>query len=129
MDGRTVVPAGRLAIALMRGLAAGLICSLSSKATCSPDLKSLTIQPVSTFSTLSGESTMNDARYLAYLSLSVASFGASVMFLLMFFNPKETSYTTLPAIYAGLSLAVGVVTYFLAKRAEVQPVAVNAKSQ
>ena len=129
MDGRTVVPAGRLAITLMRGLAAGLICSLSSKATCSPDLKSLTIQPVSTFSTLSGESTMNDARYLAYLSLSVASFGASVMFLLMFFNPKETSYTTLPAIYVGLSLAVGVVTYFLAKRAEVQPVAVNAKSQ
>ena len=129
MDGRTVVPAGRLAITLMRGLAAGLICSLSSKATCSPDQKSPTIQPVSTFSTLPGESTMNDARYLAYLSLSVASFGASVMFLLMFFNPKETSYTTLPAIYVGLSLAVGVVTYFLAKRAEVQPVAVNAKSQ
>jgi hypothetical protein len=72
---------------------------------------------------------MNDARYLAYHSLSVASFCASVMFLLMFLNPKESSYATLPAIYAGISLAVGGVTYFLAKRAEAQPAKVNVQSQ
>ena len=64
---------------------------------------------------------MNDSRYLAYLSLSLASFGASIMFLLVLLNPKEPSYATLPAIYAGISFFVGIVTYFLAKRAEAQP--------
>ena len=72
---------------------------------------------------------MNDARYLAYLSLSVASFGASIMFLLMLLNPKETSYATLPAIYAGISFLVAIVTYFLAKRAEAQPAAVKGPSR
>lgn len=64
---------------------------------------------------------MNDARYLAYISLSVASFGATLMFLLVLINPKEPSYETLPAIYAGISFLVGVVTYVLAKRVEAKP--------
>ncbi|MFZ4470946.1 MAG: hypothetical protein ACOYOZ_16910, partial [Pirellula sp.] len=68
-----------------------------------------------------GDSNMNDARYLAYLSLSVASFGATVMFLLVLINPKEPSYATLPAIYAGISFLVGVVTFYLAKRVEAKP--------
>jgi hypothetical protein len=51
----------------------------------------------------------------------VASFGATVMFLLVLLNPKEPSYATLPAIYAGISFLVGVVTYFLAKRVEAKP--------
>jgi len=72
---------------------------------------------------------MNDTRYLAYLSLSVTSFGASVVFLLMFLNPKESSYAALPAIYAGISLAVSGFSYLLAKHAEAQPAKVNVKSQ
>jgi len=126
MDGRTVVPAGRLLVAIMHGLATGGLRTLSPTQKNNPVFESTVFQSLSTFP---GESTMNDARYLAYLSLSAASFSASVMFLLMFLNPKETSYAELPAIYAGLSLAVGVIMYFLAKRAESQPAAVKTKSQ
>ena len=118
MDGRTVVPASRLVVAVMRGLASGILCTLS------PTKKRNVVSEATVLHPLSitvGESTMNDSRYLAYLSLSLASFGASIMFLLVLLNPKEPSYATLPAIYAGISFFVGIVTYFLAKRAEAQP--------
>jgi len=126
MDGRTVVPAGRLVVTVMRGLAIGLLSTLS------PTKKIKTVSEANVpqpFPIFNGESTMNDARYLAYLSLSVTSFVASVMFLLVLVNPKETSYTTLPAIYAGISFLVSVVTYFLAKRAEARPSTVKAPSR
>ncbi len=125
MNGRTVVPAGWLVVSVMRGLATGVRCTLSpsKKPLCSVSICNTTL------CTLSGELIMNDARYLAYLSLSVASFGATIAFLLMLLNPKETSYATLPAIYAGISFFVGVATYLLAKRAEAQPSSVHVPSR
>jgi hypothetical protein len=118
MDGRTRVPTGRLVATVLRGLAKAIHCTLSptNKINSVPEATLLQPLPV-----VIRDSNMNDARYLAYLSLSVASFGATVMFLLVLLNPKEPSYATLPAIYAGISFLVGVVTYFLAKRVEAKP--------
>jgi len=126
MGGRTVVPAGRLAVTAMRGLASGVISSLSLTSKTIPTSEAVVLTPLST---LSGESNMNDARYLVYLSLSVTSLAASVMFLMMFMNPKDASYAALPAIYAGLSLAVGVAMYFVAKRVEAQPESAKSKAE
>ncbi len=122
MNGRTVIPARRLVVTVLRGLVSGVLCTLSPTKKNNSAFEATVLQ---TLSTLNGELTMNDARYLAYLSLSVASFAASAMFLLVLLNPKETSYATLPAIYAGISFVVGVVTYFLAKRAEARPATVK----
>lgn len=121
MNRRIVIPARRLFVTVLRGLVSGFLCTLSPKKYNSA-FEATVLQ---TLSTLNGELTMNDSRYLAYLSLSVASFAASGMFLLVLLNPKETSYATLPAIYAGISFVVGVVTYFLAKRAEARPAKVK----
>jgi len=126
MDGRIVVPTGRIVVTVMRGMATGVLCTLSPTKKINFVSEATVLQPLPV---PIGESTMNDARYLAYLSLSVASFGASIMFLLMLLNPKETSYATLPAIYAGISFLVAIVTYFLAKRAEAQPAAVKGPSR
>ncbi len=125
MNGRTVVPAGWLVVSVMRGMATCVRCTLSPSKEQFFTLSNCNPTPC----TLSGESIMNDARYLAYLSLSVASFGATIAFLLVLLNPKETSYATLPAIYAGISFFVGVVTYILAKRAEAQPSTVKVPSR
>ena len=126
MDGRTVVPTRRLVVTVLSGLATGFLCTLSPTRKINFVSEANVLQPLPI---PIGDSTMNDARYLAYLSLSVVSFGASVMFLLMLLNPKETSYATLPAIYAGISFVIGVVTYFLAKRAEALSDTVKAPSR
>ena len=126
MNGRTVVSMGRLVLTVIRGLAMGALSILSA----TKKINFVSEAPVlQTLPIPNGESIMNDARYLAYLSLSVASFGASAMFLLVLLNPKETSYAGLPAIYAGISFLVGIVTFFLAKRAEAQPTTVKVPSR
>jgi len=66
---------------------------------------------------VSGDVAMNDARYLAYLGLSLTSFMASALFVMVSINPKEPSYSMLPIVYAIGSLAVGIVTNVLAVRA------------
>lgn len=118
MDGRTRVPSGRLVVTILRGLGKAIQCTLSPTNKINFVSEAPLLQPLPI---VTGDSNMNDARYLAYISLSVASFGATVMFLLVLINPKEPSYETLPAIYAGVSFLVGVVTFFLAKRVESKP--------
>ena len=118
MDGRTRVPTGRLVVTVLLGLAKAVQSAFSPTNKINFVSEATLLQPIPI---VIGDSNMNDARYLAYISLSVASFGATVMFLLVLINPKEPSYATLPAIYAGISFLVGVVTYVLAKRVEANP--------
>ena len=61
---------------------------------------------------------MNDAKYLIYLGISLTSFMGSGAFLLVMLNPKDSSYATLPIVYAVACFCVGVITNLLAKRAE-----------
>ena len=67
---------------------------------------------------------MSDARYLAYLGLSLTSFMASALFVMVSINPKDPSYSMLPMAYAIGSLAVGIVTNVLAVRAARSPISV-----
>lgn len=59
------------------------------------------------------------ARSAVCLGLSLTSVMASVLFMLVFINPKEDSYGTLPLVYAGLSLVAAVVLYHLSVRYEL----------
>lgn len=59
-----------------------------------------------------------DARYIAYLGLSLTAFTATGLFLLVYVNPKESTYTWLPLVYAGVSLAIGVLCNRMAAQSE-----------
>ena len=61
---------------------------------------------------------MNDAKYLFYLGISLTAFMSSAVFLMVMFNPKDASYSTLPLIYAAACFVVGILTNLLAKNAE-----------
>ncbi len=67
---------------------------------------------------VSTEFSMNDAKYLFYLGISLTAFMSSAAFLLVLLNPKDDSYATLPFFYAVTCFVVGIVTNVLAKRAE-----------
>lgn len=59
-----------------------------------------------------------DAPYIAYLGLSLTAFTSTGLFLLVFLNPKESTYAWLPLAYAATSFAVGVLCNRLAARCE-----------
>ena len=69
---------------------------------------------------VSREQKMNDARYLAYLGVSLTSFMASALFLMVSVNPKDPSYAGLPMVYAAVSVVIGVATNYLARKAAVR---------
>ena len=64
-----------------------------------------------------GDSKMNDARFLAYLGISLTCFMASALFVMVSFHPKDPSYAALPLVYAATCFVAGAVTNFLARRA------------
>jgi phytoene synthase len=110
MDGRTIVPKHRFIVAALRSLSGGMIQDARSFLGAFIDNRD--------FSTSNsfGAPTMNDAKYIAYLGLSLTSFMASTLFLLMMFNPKDASYATLPLLYAGICFVVGIGTNIMARR-------------
>ena len=63
----------------------------------------------------------NDVRYLMSLSLSLTLVTATVLFVLMALNPKETAYSSLPWIYSGLTVAGAVVFGGLARSYQTAP--------
>lgn len=94
-----------------------------------------TLFPLTCFQPLHRRTPMNatryDAPYIAYLGLSLTAFMATSLFLLVYLNPKESTYTWLPLVYAGASLAIGIVCNRLAaqnERATTLPADVNAPS-
>jgi len=62
------------------------------------------------------ENQMKDARYLAYLGVSLTAFMATALFLMLYMNPKDASYSWLPLLYAGISAVIAVVTNYFARR-------------
>ena len=59
---------------------------------------------------------MNDARFLAYLGISLTCFMASALFVMVSFHPKDPSYAAVPLVYAAMCFVTGAVTNFLARR-------------
>lgn len=69
---------------------------------------------------LSKEQKMSDAKYLAYLGVSLTSFMASALFVMVSLHPKDPSYAALPIIYAIVSIGIGIGTNSLAHKAALQ---------
>lgn len=111
MDGRVIVPKSRFAIAALRAWSRGAARDAQESIGLLFDGR---IRNFSNSETLK----MNDAKYLAYLGISLTAFVGSGLFLLMMLNPKDASYSQLPMAYAIGCLAVGVAANLLAKRAE-----------
>lgn len=64
------------------------------------------------------ETDMKDAKYLAWLGLSLTAFMGGALFLLVLLNPKDSAYSSLPLIYAIVCFCFGGVANYFAKRAE-----------
>ena len=56
------------------------------------------------------------AKQVAFLGLSLTAIMATVLFFLVYINPKEEDYSYLPLIYAGLSAAAAVLFNRLSAR-------------
>ncbi len=69
---------------------------------------------------LSAVSDRHQAWHAVYLGVSLTAIMASVLFVLVYVNPKEEAYGILPLIYCGVSLAIAVVTNRLAARCEAK---------
>ncbi len=63
---------------------------------------------------------MNDAKYLAYLGVSLTSFMASALFVLVSINPKDPSYAALPILYAIVCVGIGIAANVMARKAAVR---------
>lgn len=121
MDGRVIVPKLRFVIAASLAWIGGVVrdAQESVHPLCS-DKNGTSFN--------SEELTMNDAKYLVYLGLSLTAFMGSALFVLVMINPKEATYSTLPLIYAVVCFAIGIATNLLAKKAEKPvPVLVETK--
>ena len=118
MDGRMIVPKSRFAIAASLAWGIGVVRDGQESLGLLNDSRT---SPLSH----SNELTMNDAKYLVYLGLSLTAFMSSALFLLMMLNPKDAAYSTLPTIYAVVCFTVGIAANLLAKKAET-PVPVPA---
>jgi phytoene synthase len=70
--------------------------------------------------TISKEQKMRDAKYLAYLGISLTSFMGSALFVMVAMNPKDPSYSVLPILYAIGCVGIGIVTNVLARRSALQ---------
>ena len=58
------------------------------------------------------------ARSAVCLGLSLTAIMASVLFLLVYINPKEDSYGSLPLVYSGVSIIAAVILHQLSVRFE-----------
>ncbi len=69
---------------------------------------------------VSNQQKMNDAKYLAYLGISLTSFMASALFVMVSLHPKDPSYAALPLVYAMICVGIGTATNVLARKAAVR---------
>jgi hypothetical protein len=69
----------------------------------------------------------NDAKYLAYLGLSLTSIMGAALFVLVGVNPKQEEYQLMPWIYSAICVATAFVTGWAARR-NLQPLQLGAIS-
>ncbi len=65
---------------------------------------------VVTTTMVSNQQKLKDARFLAYLGISLTSFMASALFVMVSLHPKDPTYAAMPLIYATICVGVGIVT-------------------
>ena len=70
---------------------------------------------------VSKEQKMKDAKYLAYLGISLTAFMASALFVMVSIHPKDPSYAMLPILYAVGCVGIGIATNVLARKAAARP--------
>lgn len=58
----------------------------------------------------------SDAKYLAYLGLSLTSIMGAALFVLVGVNPKQEEYQLMPWIYAAVCVGTAFVTGWAARR-------------
>ena len=117
MDGRIRVPRLRIVYlacnALIRNVSANLVISKLGMG--------LFFSSYEVSKTMvSNQQKMNDAKYLAYLGISLTSFMASALFVMVSLHPKDPSYAALPIVYATVCVGIGIVTNVLARKAAVR---------
>ena len=61
---------------------------------------------------------MRDAKYLAWLGISLTAFMGAAVFLLVLINPKSESYSLLPLAYSLACVALGGIANFFARQNE-----------
>jgi len=110
--GRIVVPVWRFLLTAIAAICYGIPRLIPSAPKPSSFLSNQNLMPL--------ELTMSNPRYIAYLGVSLTSFMAAALFMLVYINPKESSYTWLPLVYAAISVVVGIGTNLIAKHYEQQ---------
>ncbi|HBJ37014.1 MAG TPA: hypothetical protein DDZ51_20100 [Planctomycetaceae bacterium] len=58
---------------------------------------------------ISQVSTVGQAKHVVYLGLSLTAIMATALFVMVFMNPKDESYSYLPLVYSGASLFAAIV--------------------
>jgi len=117
MDGRIAVPRLRLAYLGCYGL----LSSLVDYATGSRfGIGSFLVNYKGSSMMVSKEQKLKDAKYLAYLGISLTSFMATALFVMVSINPKDPSYSGLPILYAFICVGIGIATNILARREAVR---------
>ncbi len=64
-------------------------------------------------------SSVSQAKHVVYLGLSLTTIMATALFVMVFMNPKEASYSYLPLFYSGASMLSAVLFHRLAARCEM----------
>jgi len=64
-------------------------------------------------------STVAQAKHTVYLGLSLTAIMAAALFVMVFMNPKDASYSNLPLVYSAASLFGAIVFNRLAARCEI----------
>lgn len=118
LQGRTIISKSRLTCVLAKTLATSLtensISALKS-------ITKMTQEPNMNVTRVAQVSTVAQAKHAVYLGLSLTSIMAAALFMMVFVNPKDASYSYLPLVYAGGSLLSGLLFNRLAARCETGP--------
>lgn len=128
MRGRIVTPKSRFLMTALSASFSGLVHDTRRRIATSVR----SFQPTISFDPISfqSESAMNDAKYVAWLGLSLTAFMGGALFLLVLLNPKDDSYSYLPLVYAVGCFLFGAVANFLARRNETpSPAPVNVSDE
>lgn len=116
LQGRTIIGKPRLAGVLATTLVTSFAdqCKLALN-----PLLSVTEEPTMNDVKLAQVSTASQAKHAVYLGLSLTSIMAAALFMMVFVNPKDASYSYLPLVYAGGSLLGALLFNRLAARCEI----------
>lgn len=120
LRGRTVVGKLRLVWAMVATLLTLITDELRQVVFSFPNvLQELPMSDLNQAQPNSQRSTLAQAKHAVYLGLSLTSIMAAALFVMVFINPKEVSYSYLPLLYSGGSLICGVLFNRLAARCEI----------